>query len=57
VVEEVRVFVILGSSFNFLFIFHGTSARNGQTGGLYQVRKPQEIKFCHTVTAQRVLPT
>jgi hypothetical protein len=35
VAEEARVFVILGSSLNFLFIFHFTSARNGQTGGMY----------------------
>lgn len=50
-VEEARVFVILGSSFNFLFIFHVTSARNGQTDGMNEVREPQEIKFRHTVTA------
>jgi hypothetical protein len=51
VVEEARVFVILGSSFNFLFIFHVTFAKNWQIGDMYEVRRPQEIRFRHTVTA------
>jgi hypothetical protein len=50
VAEEAWVFVILGSRFTCLFYIQRYFQKEGQIGGMYEVRKPQEIKFRHTVT-------